>query len=285
MILPNDQDTVMAYMRISLIGISISFFVLIIFLGRSIVRKQDEESYAKTTSMDNVIGQGKREMFIKKIWIYPLKSGRRMEVKNVEIREDGCGLKYDRMFMVVNNKGEMVSQRKVRAMASIETRIEAKKGVAVFSAPGMKSDLTLNLKKTNEVEVVKTKIWRVDVQGLDCGKTASDWITTYLNLNKKKSNKEKNSFRILRIDAPISRHKDPKYSPMLRSEVRNLHTVPQSSHSLTHSLTLQISQTPYIRISTCFMMDVTCFSQMNAQQWTFVMRLIREFRKSIEVHI
>ena len=51
------------------------------------------------------------EMLLKKIWIYPLKSGKRVEVKEVEIRPDRCGLMYDRMFMVVNKMGEMVSQR------------------------------------------------------------------------------------------------------------------------------------------------------------------------------
>jgi uncharacterized protein len=199
---------------IGMILVSVLNFVLL--LGHSVMKKQVNASkLAKTTRRDEIV---KAEMSIKKIWIYPLKSGKRIEVKQAEIRPDGCGLMYDRMFMVVNDEGEMVSQRKVRAMASITTEIDTKKGVARLSAPGMTCDLELRLKRTNETKSVDTKIWRVELSGLDCGKEASDWITSYLDPSKKK----KGPYRILRMKAPISRHKDPKYSPMLRNDDRNV---------------------------------------------------------------
>ena len=45
-----------------------------------------------------------------------------------------------------------------------------------------------------------------------------DWITSYLDPKGTK----KSPYRILRIEAPISRHKDPKYSPMLREDDLNV---------------------------------------------------------------
>ena len=55
------------------------------------------------------------------------------------------------------------------------------------------------------------------MSGLDCGSEASDWITFTDPKGTKKS-----PYRILRIEAPISRHKDPKYSPMLREDDLNV---------------------------------------------------------------
>lgn len=207
----------MTTFRVSLFLVSILFIALIVSLMKSLVSKQIERKLAKTTRGENV---EKAEMLLKKIWIYPLKSGKRVEVKEAEIRSDGCGLMYDRMFMVVNKMGEMVSQRNVRAMASISTSIDKKAGVVRLSAPGMKHNLELNIKpKTNEEKnSIETEIWRVKLSGLDCGREASDWITSYLNPKDKK----KSPYRILRIEAPISRHKDPKYSPMLRDDDLNV---------------------------------------------------------------
>ena len=205
----------MTTFRVSLFLVTVSFLALIVTLMRSLMSKQTQKKLAKTTRRDDVKSA---EMLLKKIWIYPLKSGKRVEVKEVEIRPDGCGLMYDRMFMVVNKMGEMVSQRKVRAMARIETTIDKKAGVARLSAPGMNEDLELNLKRTNETKSIETKIWRVNLSGLDCGSEASDWITPYLDPKGTK----KSPYRILRIEGPISRHKDPKYSPMLREDDLNV---------------------------------------------------------------
>ena len=182
----NAMETTMTTFRVSLFLVTVLFLALIVALMRSLMSKQMQRKLAKTTRRDDVKSA---EMLLKKIWIYPLKSGKRVEVKEVEIRPDGCGLMYDRMFMVVDKIGEMVSQRKVRAMARIETTIDKKAGVARLSAPGMNQDLELNLKRTNETKSIETEIWRVNVSGLDCGSEASDWITSYLDPKgtKKKS--------------------------------------------------------------------------------------------------
>ena len=210
------METTMTTFRVSLFLVTVLFLALIVALMRSLMSKQMQRKLAKTTRRDDVKSA---EMLLKKIWIYPLKSGKRVEVKEVEIRPDGCGLMYDRMFMVVDKIGEMVSQRKVRAMARIETTIDKKAGVARLSAPGMNQDLELNLKRTNETKSIETEIWRVNFSGLDCGSEASDWITSYLD---PKGTKKKSPYRILRIEAPISRHKDPKYSPTLREDDLNV---------------------------------------------------------------
>ncbi|GAB3307577.1 MOSC domain-containing protein [Epidermidibacterium keratini] len=57
---------------------------------------------------------------ISRLFYYPLKSGRRIETQELDITSTGAA--GDRVFMVVDESGELVSQREIPALALVESR-------------------------------------------------------------------------------------------------------------------------------------------------------------------
>ncbi len=57
---------------------------------------------------------------VSRLFYYPLKSGRRIETQELEITPTGAA--GDRIFMVVDETGELISQREVPALALVESR-------------------------------------------------------------------------------------------------------------------------------------------------------------------
>ena len=166
-------------------------------------------------------------MTIERIWIYPLKSGRRIEMTKIEYRSDRSGLQFDRRFMVIDaNTGEMVSQRTKRMMATISPTIDRIKRTMTLSAPDTKETLTVGFEgggereeeeETNQPTIRRTKIWRVDLDGIDCGDKAAAWITARLNDG---SDRVQKSYRLLRVKSALDRTVDPKYGTTLRKGER-----------------------------------------------------------------
>ena len=105
--------------------------------------------------------------------IYPVKSCRGVPVAAAEVTR--TGLLDDRHWMLVRPSGRFVTQRELPRMALIGTRVGA--DGLTLAAPGM-PDLTVPRASAGAARPVT--VWKFDGRGLDCGATASAWVTEFL---------------------------------------------------------------------------------------------------------
>ncbi|CAG8595648.1 12695_t:CDS:2 [Cetraspora pellucida] len=122
------------------------------------------------------------------LYIYPIKSCKGIELKSWKIGQ--YGFKYDRNWMIIDEKCEVVTQREHSKLVLITPKIEevdpedeSKGGDLVLSAPDME-ELRLPL-LPNESDYIKYKatIWDDIIDVCDCGDESSKWITKYLGIS------------------------------------------------------------------------------------------------------
>ena len=105
--------------------------------------------------------------------VYPIKSCAGVAVQEALLID--TGLEFDRAWMVVDDKGEFLTQRELPRMALVQPQI--KHYEMVLRAPGM---LALHV-KLDEVEApVRVRVWDDDVAAFDMGATAAQWFTDFL---------------------------------------------------------------------------------------------------------
>jgi uncharacterized protein len=107
------------------------------------------------------------------LYVYPIKSCAGVAVQDAILTE--TGLEFDRAWMVVDDRGEFLTQRDLPRMALIQPQI--KHYEMVLRAPGM---LALHI-KLDEVEApVQVRVWDDSVQAFDMGKVAAQWFSDFL---------------------------------------------------------------------------------------------------------
>eukprot|EP01033_Poteriospumella_lacustris_P020578 gene20578-15108_t len=136
---------------------------------------------------------------VKKIVIYPVKSCGGIELQSAVVTKRG--FLYDRAFMIVDEKGNFVSQRKKPTMALIKTQLDHQRGLLILNAPGM-SQLEVPLAESANEEVRTVTVW-----GESCDGRVIDtqgWFSTFLELP---------SLELVRMGSSWVRPTDPKYAP------------------------------------------------------------------------
>jgi uncharacterized protein YcbX len=111
---------------------------------------------------------------IARLFVYPIKSCAGVELKEALLIE--TGLEFDRAWMVVDDKGEFVSQRELPRMALI--RPQLKHSEMVLRAPGM---LALHIAFDRVEGPVRVKVWKDEVAAFDMGDIAAQWFTDFLS--------------------------------------------------------------------------------------------------------
>ncbi len=112
---------------------------------------------------------------ISQLFIYPVKSCAGIEVQEAILTE--TGLEFDRAWMVVDERGDFLTQRELPRMTLIKPQL--KHYEMVLRAPGMLA-LHINL---NEVEApAQVRIWDEEVKAYDMGATAAQWFTDFLGV-------------------------------------------------------------------------------------------------------
>ncbi len=105
--------------------------------------------------------------------LYPIKSCSGVAVQEALVIN--TGLEFDRAWMVVDDKGDFLTQRELPRMAQVAPQM--KHYEMVLRAPGM---LALHV-KLDEVEApVRVRVWGDDVAAFDMGATAAQWFTDFL---------------------------------------------------------------------------------------------------------
>jgi len=117
------------------------------------------------------------DVHVKKLFIYPIKSCKGVEVKSITM--DKYGIVNDRRWLLTHNN-RFITQRVYPEMAHITPHITDDGKELVISAPGMDKDLhvpiAINQSGDNKVDVV---IWKDTVSAIDCGEEAKQWFTKY----------------------------------------------------------------------------------------------------------
>jgi uncharacterized protein len=110
---------------------------------------------------------------IERLFVYPVKSCAGIEVKEALLTETGFDL--DRAWMVVDEKGEFVTQRELPRMALVKPQLKLTE--VVLRAPGM---LALHLAIDTVEEPVRVRLWDAEVAAYDMGDIAAQWFTDFL---------------------------------------------------------------------------------------------------------
>jgi uncharacterized protein len=110
---------------------------------------------------------------IARLFVYPVKSCAGVELREALLTETGLDL--DRAWMVVDDRGEFVSQRELPRMALI--RPQLKLSEVVLRAPGM---LALHLAIDTVEEAVRVRVWDDEVPAYDMGAVAAQWFSDFL---------------------------------------------------------------------------------------------------------
>jgi uncharacterized protein len=110
---------------------------------------------------------------ISQLIVYPVKSCAGVPVQEAILLD--TGLEFDRAWMVVDERGEFLTQRELPRMALIQPQL--KYHDMILRAPGM---LALHVKLDEVEEPVRVRVWDDDVAAYDMGKVAAQWFTDFL---------------------------------------------------------------------------------------------------------
>jgi len=113
------------------------------------------------------------------IYIYPVKSLAGIELQESETEERG--LKYDRRWMLINDQGEFMSQRKHPKMALLKPKFENNK--LQVTAPDL-SNIKIPLEKVSD-EIASVNIWGTDCKGYIVSDEHNQWFSEQLGTNCK----------------------------------------------------------------------------------------------------
>lgn len=114
-------------------------------------------------------------MRISELYLHPVKSGAALSVQ--ELTYTALGPTHDRQWMIVDDKGLFLSQRKYPKLCQLKTNIETR-GLTL-SAEGHGSILLgpPNGPQENDIDVT---VWQDNVIASDCGETAATWLSEFL---------------------------------------------------------------------------------------------------------
>lgn len=113
--------------------------------------------------------------------LYPIKSCAGIALRQATITPAGLMSEhiYDREWMVVNDRGEFLTQREHPEMALIRPRIKA--DTLEVRAPGMLAlEIPLDLPDPEEAPTLDVRVWDDKVKAYDCDLTTATWFSNFL---------------------------------------------------------------------------------------------------------
>lgn len=138
---------------------------------------------------------------VSQLYVHPIKSCGGIAVSDTLLIETGP--EFDRAWMVVDEHGEMLTQRELPRMALIQPRL--KHDDMVLRAPGM---LALHVALDRVEAATRTKVWDDEVQAYDMGALAAQWFSDFLGRKA----------RLLRFDPEHKRLSSKKWTGEVDAE-------------------------------------------------------------------
>ncbi|XP_039739360.1 mitochondrial amidoxime-reducing component 1-like isoform X1 [Pteropus medius] len=116
---------------------------------------------------------------VQQLCIYPVKSCKGVAVSEAECTALGLrsGHLRDRFWLVINEKGNMVTARQEPRLVLISLICE---GDALTLSAAYTKDLQLPVQTPATNAVVKCRVHGLEVEGRDCGEAAAEWVTSFL---------------------------------------------------------------------------------------------------------
>ncbi len=105
--------------------------------------------------------------------IYPVKSLAGLDLPRARV--EAMGLAHDRRWMVVDEGGEFLTQRRIARMCLVMAQLHGD-GLQL-SAPGM---APLSVARPSSLAVREVQVWGDRVDGLDAGDEAAAWLGEFL---------------------------------------------------------------------------------------------------------
>ena len=135
-------------------------------------------------------------MHLSEIHIYPVKSLRGISPAFWSL--DSLGLAQDRRWMLVDDDGSFVTQRRQARMALVDTALQGDR--LWLRAPAM-ADLCV-AEPGEDAERMQTRVWRDQVRARYAGVEAADWLSEFLG----------ESVRLVHFPDGAERPVDPCYA-------------------------------------------------------------------------
>ncbi|CAG8733551.1 7697_t:CDS:2 [Dentiscutata erythropus] len=125
---------------------------------------------------------------ISELYIHPVKSCKGIKIKSWKVGP--YGFKYDRYWMIIDEKYQFVTQREKPKLVLITPKIEevdsedeSKGGDLVLSAPDMEELRLPLLPDQDNCIKYKATIWEDTLEVCDCGEESSKWLTKFLGFS------------------------------------------------------------------------------------------------------
>lgn len=137
---------------------------------------------------------------IGQLFIHPIKSCGGIAVNEAPLIE--TGFEYDREWMVVDQRGDQVTQRQLPRMALIQPTLRASD--LLLRAPGM---LALHLQLGAVEGDCRVRVWNDTVDAFDMGDLAAQWFSDFLG----------QPVRLARFDPDVRRIADRQWTQEIES--------------------------------------------------------------------
>lgn len=131
---------------------------------------------------------------IKSMHIYPLKSGRGIDVDSMQL--DRFGPRGDRRWMLVDDSGRFVSQRETAAMARLSALPTAEGLQLAFESD------SIDIPTPPDEKTLFVTIWDDKVPARDAGSAAADWLSAVFE----------RPLRLVYMGEECQRHVDGRYA-------------------------------------------------------------------------
>ena len=133
--------------------------------------------------------------------VHPIKSCGAIALNDALLVE--TGLEFDRAWMVVDEQGEMFTQRELPRMALIQPTFKGSE--LMLRAPGM---LALHLKLDTVEAPTRVRVWDDIVKAYDMGALAAQWFSDFLG----------QKLRLVRFDPEQQRLSSPEWAGDIAAE-------------------------------------------------------------------
>jgi uncharacterized protein len=141
---------------------------------------------------------------IQSLFVYPIKSCAGVQVQEAVLTE--TGLEFDRAWMVVDPRGEFVTQRQLPRMCLIQPTL--KHYEMVLRAPGM---LALHIALDAVEQPCRATVWGHECAAYDMGDVAAQWFTDFLGQNLP-AGATPEKLRLVRFDPEHKRLSNTKWT-------------------------------------------------------------------------
>lgn len=108
--------------------------------------------------------------------IYPIKSTAQVSLDSCQMGPFGFDM--DRRWMLINNQGYMLTQRKHPKMCLIKSRFEANQ--LIITAPGMEQ---IKIPTQYSGKMITATVWDDTCNAYDCGQHATEWFSHFLGIS------------------------------------------------------------------------------------------------------